>query len=791
MTQDKQSAHASDIQGSVLETPAPAFSLVQGEQLARDIFGIEASASPLVSERDQNFRLRADDGRQYVLKISNPAESRAVLAFQQGALAHAAACDPDIPLPRICPTLQGKLLHTHAVGDTRYLVRAVTFLEGEPLSARGNGNNSPALRRNLGSCLARLGRALQGYFHPAARHELLWDMNRLPLLRPHVRHVGDRENRERVSRLLDRFEDQTYRQLPALRAQVIHNDLNPANVIIDPRDPDQVRGVIDFGDMVYAPLAVDVAVGIAYQLFDVPDPLSAACDLLGAYHVTNPLREQELDLLLELIIGRILMSATISEWRAREHPENAEYILGDMDATWNALKALEAVDAGQARARFRQACGFAAQSPAGPRDDSLRERRRDALGPTLKLFYERPLHLVRGEGPWLFDALGERYLDVYNNVAHVGHAHPEVAAAIASQSRSLNTNTRYLHGNIVELAEQLAESLPGELSVCMFVCTGSEANDLALQIARACSGHQGAIVSSFAYHGNTTAVFQLSPEDCPPEMRESWLETVPAPDLYGGPHRDSDPRAVEHYLAEVDQAIAQLGQRGHGTAAVFFDSIFSSEGIFLPPPGYLAGVYARVRAAGGLCVADEVQSGFGRSGRHMWGFESGAVVPDIVTLGKPMGNGHPIAAVITTPQIAERFALQRGYFNTFGGNPVSCAAGLAVLRVMQREQLQARAEDTGIYLRSGLEQLASRHALIGQVRGAGLFNAVELVSDRSSREPAVDQAKTAVNAMREHGVLIGRTGRRGNVLKLRPPLVFGRTHADLLIERLDRVLGEL
>jgi len=248
---------------------------------------------------------------------------------------------------------------------------------------------------------------------------------------------------------------------------------------------------------------------------------------------------------------------------------------------------------------------------------------------------------------------------------------------------------------------------------------------------------------------------------------------------------------VEHYLAEVDQAIAQLGQRGHGTAAVFFDSIFSSEGIFLPPPGYLAGVYARVRAAGGLCVADEVQSGFGRSGRHMWGFESGAVVPDIVTLGKPMGNGHPIAAVITTPQIAERFALQRGYFNTFGGNPVSCAAGLAVLRVMQREQLQARAEDTGIYLRSGLEQLASRHALIGQVRGAGLFNAVELVSDRSSREPAVDQAKTAVNAMREHGVLIGRTGRRGNVLKLRPPLVFGRTHADLLIERLDRVLGEL
>ena len=359
----------------------------------------------------------------------------------------------------------------------------------------------------------------------------------------------------------------------------------------------------------------------------------------------------------------------------------------------------------------------------------LRERRARLLGPGYRLFYERPLHLVRGEGVWLYDAQGRAYLDVYNNVPHVGHCHPHVTEALARQAHKLNTHTRYLHETVLDYAERLTSKLPGKLNTCMFACTGSEANELAVRIARTYTGGEGFIVTDFAYHGNTNTVIELSPSHEYVERRAS-VKTVPAPDGYRGQYRAGESDLGKKYAAHVDDALNELNKQGIRPAAFIVDTIFSSDGIFTETSDYLRIAVDKVRSAGGLFIADEVQAGFGRTGEQMWGFERHGVVPDMVTMGKPMGNGHPLSAVITTSEMVAKFAERGRYFNTFGGNPVSCAAGLAVLDVLEGEKLQDNARQVGAYLKRRLEAQRSKHEIIGDVRGQGLYIGVELVRDR-------------------------------------------------------------
>jgi 4-aminobutyrate aminotransferase-like enzyme len=439
--------------------------------------------------------------------------------------------------------------------------------------------------------------------------------------------------------------------------------------------------------------------------------------------------------------------------------------------------------------------------PATAAEPSLLQRRQRSLGPAYSLFYEQPVHLVRGEGAWLFDAGGRRYLDCYNNVASVGHCHPRVVEALSRQAATLNTHTRYLHEGIVRYAERLAATLPAPLSVCMFVCTGTEANDLALRIARAATGNHGIVVTEDAYHGNSTAVFEMSTEEYPARERPAYLQAVAAPCTYRGPFRGAAPDEGEAagadggeaaglgYAALVGEAVDALAARGHRPALFITDNAFSSNGVLTAPPGYLREAYRIVRAAGGLAVADEVQSGLCRLGDHYWGFQDSDVVPDIVTMGKPLGDGHPLAAVVTTPEIAAAFARRSGYFNTFGGNPVSAAVGLAVLDVIEEERILQGVHATGEFLRQGLQALADRYEPIGDVRGKGLFFGVELVRDRATREPAPREAARVREHLRENGVLLGTSGPCNNVLKIRPPLVFGRQHAELLLQRLEEALG--
>lgn len=417
---------------------------------------------------------------------------------------------------------------------------------------------------------------------------------------------------------------------------------------------------------------------------------------------------------------------------------------------------------------------------------TLLERRRRLLGPAYSLFYEEPLNVVRGEGVWLYDADGRRYLDMYNNVPHVGHCHPAVTEAIAAQSRILNTHTRYLHEKVLDYAERLTATLPDGLDVAMFSCTGTEANELALRIARGVTGGQGVIVSAFSYHGNSQAIDEITGEYQTEETLPPYVVTVPAPDVYRGPHRESD--AAERYAGYVAEALATLEARKIRPAALVLDTIISSDGVVAVPPGYLSRAAALVREAGGLFIADEVQPGFGRTGTHFWGFGKDGVLPDIVTMGKPIGNGHPLAATVTRPDVIDEFARHARYFNTFGGNPVSAAAGLAVLDVLEEERLQDNALDVGEHLVAGLEKLAERFERIGDIRGTGLFLAVELIDDRAQRTPAGEYAAGLVEDLRRAGVLCHTTGPDDNILKLRPPMVLSRENADLFLDILGRAL---
>jgi 4-aminobutyrate aminotransferase-like enzyme len=416
-----------------------------------------------------------------------------------------------------------------------------------------------------------------------------------------------------------------------------------------------------------------------------------------------------------------------------------------------------------------------------PEDEARIARRAALLGPAYRLFYETPLHLVRGDGVWLYDRDGNAYLDTYNNVASVGHCHPRVVAAMADQAATLATHTRYLHDAVLDYADRLLAHFPVPLTHVMFTCTGSEANDLALRVARAKTGGTGVIVTDNAYHGVTLATAEMSMSIGPAVAPGPTVFPIPAPTVANYP---GDLGAG--FATAVTAATERMAAQGIKPAALIVDTIFSSDGVFPDPAGFLAPAAAAIRAAGGLFIADEVQPGFGRSGSDMWGFQRHGLIPDMVSLGKPMGNGYPMAGLVVQPDIIAAFGAKARYFNTFGGNAVAAAVGMAVLNVIRDEGLQANALQTGRVFHQGLEDLASRHACLGQTRSAGLFLGLDIVTDGGTPDPI--RAGRIVNALREARVLISATGPQGHILKIRPPLVFSTDHVALFLDRLNAVL---
>jgi 4-aminobutyrate aminotransferase-like enzyme/Ser/Thr protein kinase RdoA (MazF antagonist) len=768
----------------VLHADPPSLTPERAEQVALTLFGVRGSASPLVSERDQNFRIDEPGGGRWVLKVSNAAEEPGVIEMEVAAVEHIAEQDPDLAVPRAKPTLQGDLIGSVTERGAAHLVRLLPFLPGRTAAP---GELDEAAIRAVGEVTARIGMALRGFFHPAAGRAIEWDQKRLPDLARHTVLVEDPDRRRHLERVLDRFMERALPALTALRAQVIHNDVTLDNLLLDERH--RISGVIDFGDMAHTALVLDIPATLQSLVRDREDIFAVAASFLPGYASVLPLEVREAELLADLLAGRMAQTILISAWRTRQFPANA-YITGWAEPAWVLLGQMERFgmdEAGRRLADYALAPIVRGRSAAPLPDSALQARRRRALGSALEsLSYARPLHLVRGAGAWLYDADGRAYLDAYNNVPVVGHAHPRVVDAIARQAALLNTNTRYLHSTIVELAERIVAGMPPGLDTVMFVNSGSEANDLAWRLATIATGADAGLVSEWAYHGVTAAIADFSPSEWPRGEQPAGVETFPAPDTYRGPYAQATDGAG---LARRDiaAAVARLAERGRRPAALFLDSLFTSAGIFAPAPATVVGSLETARAAGALLVADEVQAGHGRSGDGLWTFPVWGVAPDIVTLGKPMGNGHPVAAVVTRSELADSMAVAgTTFFSTFGGNPVACIAALTVLDVLAEERLVENAAEVGAWLRDALSRLSSRHAAIGDVRGRGLMIGVELVADG---EPATDLARRVRDEMRQRGILVGTTRREQNVLKIRPPLCIRRDEAELIVTVLDEVLS--
>jgi len=722
---------------SVLESTPPRFSADEVAAVAAELFGIEGDASDLGSERDQTF-LVAGAGAEGVVKISNLAEDPGTLELEAAAIDHVLRVDPGLPVAR--------LLASGAVEgpDGMHHVRLFERRRGR----RGGPDLSDAAVRDYGSTHARLTRAMRSFFHPGAGRELLWDLARAAKLRALVPAIEDRRRRELVEAVLDRYDERVVPRWPQLPAQVIHGDLNLDNVLLD--DDGRISAIVDFGDICHSAAVGDLAVGIASLMRGRPvdDVFRIARIAADGYASRLPLEPVELDVLGDLVAARLAAIVTISAWRVARYPENAAYIQAWDDDSWALLEL--GADA------FAHGLGAPQSVPTA----TLAKRREAAMGVLLtELTYDEPVHAVRGEGVWLIETGGRRLLDAYNNVPVVGHGHPRVTEAVVRQTRTLNTHARYLYEPLVELAERLLATMPpaAGLDTVMLVNSGSEANDLAWRIAADVTGRHGALITHHAYHGVTAALADLSPEEWPAGYEPDHVARIPVP------WTDAD----------VAAAVAQ-----RPLAAAFLDAGLTSDGIHGETPERVQALTGATRAAGGLFVADEVQLGYGRSGEHLWGFAALGIEPDVVTLGKPMGNGYPVAALVTRRDLVERFAFAGTVFSTFGGNPVAARAALAVLDVIDDERLIAHASRMGELLQARIGGLG--HPAVRDVRGSGLLVGVEL--DDPGR------ARSVVDALRRDGVLIGRTGPREDVLKIRPPLVFAEPHVDLLVEALERAL---
>jgi 4-aminobutyrate aminotransferase-like enzyme len=759
----------------VLEATPPRFTPAEVAAIARELFGIDGEARELGSERDQAFMV--DDGSAGgVVKISNLGEDPAVLDLENEAILHIRRADPDLPVarPQVAlgasdaadpasyrPTTEGP--------DGRHFVRLFERMPGRA-AAPGSDLDDQALFA-YGRTLARLGMALRGFFHPQAGRTFLWDTKNALGLRPLVPSIPDERNRRMVEGLLDRYERNVTPVWPRLRSQVIHGDFALDNALLDDRD--RVVGIIDFGDIVHSALATDLASSLSSVLRtrDEDDVFRSGRILIDGFESLVPLEPIERRLLADLLGARLCTIVSISAFRVLSYPENAEYIQAWDPGSWMLINLFDRVGMDEV------AHEFGAERPHVPSAE-LARRRRQALGSAITaLTYSEPVHVERGEGPWLFDADGRRLLDVYNNVPVVGHCHPRVTEAVVRQTRTLNTHSRYLYEPLVDLAERLIAAMPdgSGLDTAVLVNSGSEANDLAWRIATAVTGGNGALITDFAYHGVTTVIAAISPEEWPAGYRPDNVETVKVAD-------------TTRLGAETDEAIGRLRSRWVEPAAAYLDGGFTSDGVRTPTAADVAAMVDRWRAAGGLFVADEVQAGHGRTGDHMWSFQGFGIAPDFVTLGKPMGNGYPVAALITRSDLMDRFAETTDFFSTFGGNPVAARAAIAVLDVIRDERLMENAATVGEALRARLRDVASRHAVLGDVRGRGLLIGVDVVDADGAPDEAA--ARRIVDGLRQRGVLVGRTGPHSNVLKIRPPLVFRDEHAMLMADTLAAVLEE-
>ena len=757
------------------------------QAFAKKYYQLDVDVTMLNGYDELNCLLTDSSGKKFIFKIATDEHGVHFLDAQVKIVNHLGKSTVGYKFQKYILSTAGEELTTIIVEGKNYYLRILSFLEG--IFWVDVKEKLAELYIDLGNFVGSMDKALQNFSHTAMHRHYTWDISTATDANAKISCIKNHESRRIAAYFLLQFEMEVLPMLFSLRHVYAHNDANDYNVLVQ---HNKVSGLIDFGDMVYTALINNLAVACTYAMLNNDNPLQAASLVVKGYHQVYPLTEQELDLLYYLIAARLCISVTQSAYNASLASNNVHHFITEKSA-WDLLYQLIRINPVKAQHSFRIACGFTGLIDEADYTDLLQQRK-EHIGRNLTLSYNKKLKIVKGALQYLYDDKGKTFVDCVNNPSHVGHCHPVVVKHMQKQIATLNTNTRYLNDNINEYAKRLTATLPASLSVCYFTNSGSEANDLAIRMSRHFTKQKDIIVLDHAYHGTSTVAMEMSPYKFDGKGgfgKMPWIHKAINPDMYRGPYKYGDADAGKKYAADVQHIIQDLKAEGKAPAVFICETLLGVGGQIPLPPNYLKEVYQHVRAAGGICIADEVQVGFGRVGDAFWGFELQGVEPDIVVMGKPIGNGHPLAAVVVTNKIADAFNNGMEYFNTFGGNPISMATGLAVLDVIQQEEMQQHALEVGNYLMAGLKQLMEKHPIISDVRGHGLFIGAEMVKDRVTLEPAVAEIDLLVEMIKEKGYLLSADGPLHNVLKIKPPIPFNKQNADELLEYLDEALNEL
>lgn len=746
------------------------------KELLLTYFGLHLQKSEkIVGYDNENYQLEAS-GKKYILKSYTDESLLPLIAAEVEALNYLAQVAPGV-YPTPIPFLDGSYVKVLVVDEHPKIIRLLNHLEGTFLGEITPDNQTI---QSLGTFLARLNKQLMRWSHPEIKARAWeWNLESYLLFKAFIPDIPTKRKQHLVRYFIQQYEMEVVPQYSKLRKATLHNDANEWNILTH---NNKTVGIIDFGDITYSHLINEVAIAMTYICYDKEQPLEWATSLLVSYHKELPLHEEEIEVLYLTIALRLCQSVCNAAHAKKQDPEN-KYITSSEENAWKTLNRWLTIHPKRATNHFRKAVGFIPHKAVPI--SSMIEERHQVMSPLISMSYQTPIAMEKAAFQYMYDRQGHTFLDAYNNIPHVGHCHPKVVAAGQKQMAKLNTNTRYLYQQLPRYASKLLAKLPPSLNKIFFVNSGSEASDLAIRMARAHTQHHGLMVMEHGYHGHTQIGIEISDYkfNHPKGLgQQEHILSLPLPIAAGS-------KLAPSYSATelVASASEQLHQFKKPVAAFISETILGCAGQLPLPENFLKKIYPLIRKQGGVCIVDEVQTGFGRIGSSFWAFESQGVVPDIVILGKPMANGHPMGAVVTTEAIAASFENGVEFFSSFGGNPVSCAIAEAVLDVIEEENLQQNALEVGTYYKSLLNKLKERHSCIGAVRGEGLFLGVELLD--AFGKPATTLAKKVKNTLREQYILISTDGPFDNVIKTKPPLCFTKENAAQVVAALDKALS--
>ncbi|MBL7698514.1 MAG: aminotransferase class III-fold pyridoxal phosphate-dependent enzyme [Chitinophagaceae bacterium] len=738
------------------------------------IYGINAARlEKLEGYGSVNYLVTDTDEKKYVLKVyTNQPDFN--LVKEEIRVLNSLCVDLEFYVPQTIPSKDGNL---YPLDKNNNLLRLLHFIDGEFLY---DTENSSEILYSFGRRIAQIAVALSKYDSAEVKaRKLSWDLQYFYLNFPLAKHIADPSDRKLVNYFFDLFQQVALDELPYLRHGLIHGDLHDLNVLVE---NNSVSGLIDFGDISYTPLVADLAIALTYVMLNKPDPITPAVEVILGYHSVFPLEKREVALLPHLITTRLCISLSHSA-EAKTKSADTEYILISEKPAWQLLRQWISLNPVFIENSFMEAAGFKKNESAEHQENILSKRIK-YFGKSLSLSYSEPIYFSSAAFQYMYDGDGNTYLDAYNNIPHVGHSHPNVSVAASKQIRKLNTNTRYYYDSLAEYAEKLLGYFPQRLNKIFFVNSGSAATDLALRMANTYTKSDHHIVLESGYHGHTLAGINVSSykfEGKGGRGVPGNITRLPLPKLFNGTFN-----TTSEYVENAKEEIDSLSQKNIAISSFIFEPTSGCGGQVPLPGSYLKNIFALLGKNKSVTICDEVQTGFGRLGNWFWGFEMHNVVPDMVLLGKPMGNGHPVAAVVTTEEIADKFANGMEFFSSFGGSTVSAEIAMAVLQTIEEEKLQEHAKQTGYYFVRLLQELQKHHPCIGDVRGCGLFLGIEFIT--ANNEPATALAKEVKEGLKKRFILTGTDGKYDNVIKIKPPMCFSKENANQFCEVLNEVL---